>query len=294
MATEADLRLALTMLGTPLHMENNQAMVLSDTSKVGMFDYHACNRNVDAAWVPVIGKEIEQMAVKGAIMHLIAAVDIREINTIIHNSRTQEDAPEAFKAIILDGQHRLAYYREAHKKEPARILRFYVTVYVVSSDLEIRQLIADINKTRPMTTTDNADMNGRLRFVQEWDKYTVGFHTRRCVRRVKNSQLLRQPGISKALASMTDAQIFAKLGEIAGRYKKRFENAPDKFKASVPALVGRSCHLYQLVNDTDGWLDEFIPTTAVPAAIGDLIVIDDEPVQKPPSPKRQREIEEIN
>lgn len=248
-----DLKLALNWIGTPLNITARQALVVSGSAYLEHFDIHPGNRNIDHGWVQQMKSEIVTMTANGEMMILTVAIDFRDIMAFVVN---REEMLDTFKAIILDGQHRWQAFRELYH-ETGMPINFYVMVYLVNSDEQIKEKLMNLNKCREFTKEDAVEVSARVKFLQVWEEVAKPCEHRRCIRRIKNSKRLRSVNITNVLAKMTPEDIRNKLFKIAALYYKQFQDTNDKFKKSVPGQVITSTKLYQLSCDDDAWLDHF-------------------------------------
>jgi hypothetical protein len=269
----ADLAEALKWLGNVVYCDpngTNQAFLCSDVSFVGHFDVDPANRSVNDEWVREMKKEIVALHAKNEMMTLTAAIDKRTIAAFIHAKDNDEDLG-MFKAILLDGQHRWTALKQLRDEKPKVEFKFFLIVYIVESDDEIRQRLLQLNKRREFTTSDAAEVDGRLKFLKAWNQSTLGSENRVCVRRIRNHELLRNASIVKCLMKMSESEIHKKLYEIASSYEGRYKASSDRFKKSVAGQIIRSTGLYQLVNEDGQWLEEICNSNST----SDVIVLDD-------------------
>lgn len=253
----ADLAQALAWLGNVVYCNESgtkQAFLCSDVSYIGRFDLDPANRNINPEWVREMKKEVLMLHSQNEIMTLTAAIDKRNIAAFIEAKNSGEDLG-MFKAILLDGQHRWSALKQLRDEQPGVPFRFFLTVYVVEDDEEIKKRLMQLNKRREFTSSDAAEVDGRLRFLKVWNAVTLGNENRVCVRRIRNNELLRKVSVIKALMHMNEDAIRSKIMEIAQKYKQEYEGSNERVKRSVVGQVIRATGLYQLIDANGAWIE---------------------------------------
>lgn len=254
-----DLAQALNWLGQVVYCNQDgtrQAFLCSDVTYVGRFDLDPANRNINDEWVREMKTEIKALHERNEMMTLTAAIDKRSIAAFIEAKMSGEDLG-MFKAILLDGQHRWSALKQLRDEQPGTPFKFFLIVYVVDNDEEIKMRLMQLNKRREFTKADAAEVDGRLRFLKVWNQVTLGHENRVCVRRIRNSELLRKVPVIKALMNMSEDQIYQKIHQVAQKHQAAYEASEDRFKRSMAGKVVRATGMYQLVKDDASWIDEF-------------------------------------
>lgn len=261
---------ALDMIGTRLHTNGQQALVLSNNTLVDkLYDMTNVNRDIDDAWVQKMKAEVLHMADHGQNMTVTVGIDVRDIRAImaaLQANATEEERRilyEGFKVRVYDGQHRLKALSELYYERPHAKYEFYALVYIIQNNEDEKLLLEKLNTRREFTQKDQQVVDARKMFLDVWDQVTGERNeTRLCVRNIRTTKRIRSPHITEALSKMSASQMREKLFKIAENFRADFtkECETPKFVGSAVYKVIADTKLYQLVcyyrSRDDSWLEQ--------------------------------------
>jgi hypothetical protein len=245
-----------------------EAVVLCDNSLVDKwYDLTNINRDIDDAWVREMKQEIIRMHQEATFMtNIIVGIDVRDIESLVINDMLLDvnvHDHESFRAKVYDGQHRMKAYSELYRENPAQLYQFMVTVYLIHTDDQEKQLLEKLNKRREFTELDRKVVDGRKTFLDVWNEVTgVEHQSRMCVRNIRGSKKIRDKKITDALTKMSAKSMKEFIEKVADAYKDEFMNKckDPKFLRSAVFKVIADTQLYQLVRyynhipSADDWL----------------------------------------
>lgn len=235
-----------------------QALILSDASYISRFTLGSVNRNINPAWKDEMKKTIKQLHERKERYTAVACIDVRHVQGAIEDP----DAAHDFKAIILDGQHRMEALKELCLEDPAyRTYSFWMILYLVQSDDEMHQLLIDLDKRQAFSEEDTTAVTLRLRFIQAFKELTEGQETRRCVTGTLNHPVLRDSDILSQLKKHTKQSLKSLMLKCASEHKKSYEQSCLPSKGALAQTI-QITKLYQLVNWQSGlWIREMLAST---------------------------------
>lgn len=250
-----NLNIALGLLSEKTYdVSNKQALCLSSLEYINRFTLGSINRDINTEWVKEMKRSIIEMASVGRRTTVTVCIDVRDIQIAL----TDQEAGNEFKAVIIDSQHRWTAMQELKKENPLMEYKFWLIVYVVHNEDDMKQLFLDLDKRLEITTSDKEQISVRKRFVNAFSDLTEEHEKRRCVQRTKNLPVLRDQEVMRALSRLTTAEIKTKIQNIAEKYKREFESA-DLPKTSVLYQVINGTKLYQLIHWQSGsWVKEML------------------------------------
>jgi hypothetical protein len=229
-----------------------QALILSDGNHISKFTLGSINRNINSEWKKEIKKVMTELYDKKERTTLIACIDVRYINAAIEDP----DAASDFKAIILDGQHRLVSLRDLIAEDPKyKTYEFWVVLYIIQNDDEMLQLLKDMDKRIMFDQQDVSTIDIRMKFIKVFKELCQGQESRRCVTGTINHPILRDINILNEIKKYRSEELKTKIKNLAKTYKPKFELA----KLSKCALYDtiQATNLYQLIDWQSGlWIRE--------------------------------------
>lgn len=250
-----NLNIALGLLSEKTYdVSNKQALCLSSMEYIDRFALGSINRDINAEWVKEMKRSIIEMASVGRRTTVTVCIDVRDIQIAL----TDQEAGSEFKAVIVDSQHRWSAMKELKRENPLMEYRFWLVVYVVHNEDDMKQLFLDLDKRLDITPSDKEQIAIRKRFVNAFSELTDEHEKRRCVQRTKNLPILRDQEVMRALARLTTSDIKTRIQTVAEKYKREFETA-DLPKTSVLYQVINDTKLYQLIHWQSGsWVKEML------------------------------------
>ncbi len=236
-----------------------QALLLSDQSYLPRLAFGSVNRDVNPKWVAKLKTEMGRLVMSRERTLISACIDLREVQRAMEE---QEGATD-FKAIVLDGQHRVTCLNELLAEHPTMKYEFWLQIYIVSSEIEMMQLIDDFDKRLVISAKDKKIMSDRHAFTETFlHMVPKAHHHRRCITGVLNHKTLRDEKVVEALQKFTKETLRERFLAVANQYKDVYEKSPPK-STSVMAKVVEDTKLYFLIEwDKDGWIHEVLNTSA--------------------------------
>jgi hypothetical protein len=231
-----------------------QVLVLSDMSRLERFGLGSINRDVNPAWVQHLKPCLMESIHKKERITVVAAIDVREIIA----AHEDVEAARDFKAIILDGQHRLTALKEIKEDYPLIEYDFRVDLFLVSTDDELMELLSQINDVRKFSQDDADATKTRQRFVQVLNKLAKNQKNRRCITGTRNHSALRNAKVMASLGMKTSQEIEKKILMIAKKHECEWNEykSPELERSALGQTI-QSTGLYQLINWQSGkWLHE--------------------------------------
>lgn len=232
-----------------------QALLLSDQSYLHRLGLGAVNRDVNAKWVAKLKPEMTRLVMARERTTISACIDLREVKRAIEEQNGAAD----FKAVVLDGQHRVTCLTEMLAEHPTLRYDFWLQIYIVSSELEMMQLIEDFDKRLVITAKDKKTMQDRHMFTDTFLKLVSKVHHhRRCVTGVLNNKTLRDEKVVEALQNIDPADLAKRFMAVAEKYKAKYEANPPK-PTSVVAKVVEDTKLYFLTEyERPEWIYDIV------------------------------------
>jgi hypothetical protein len=233
-----------------------QALLLSDQSYLHRLALGSVNRDVNPKWVAKLKTEMSRLVMARERTLISACIDLREVQRAMEEQNGAVD----FKAVVLDGQHRVTCLNELLADHPTMKYEFWLQIYIVSSEIEMMQLIDDFDKRLVISAKDKKVMQDRHTFTETFlELVPKSHHHRRCVTGVLNHKTLREEKVVEALQNVESKQ---KLREgfmrIAERYKSVHDKSPPK-ATSVMAKVVEDTKLYFLIEwEKPEWIYELL------------------------------------
>lgn len=259
------LHTALGWIGSVIHKDGEQALVLSNNSLVDkLYEVTNVNRDIDPAWVQEMRKEILSMHEKGRRMLVTVGIDCRDIKTCVEAQADKEQLThdEHFRVRVYDGQHRLMAMSQLYAENPNQKIEFYVVVYLIENTAQEKELLVKLNCRREFTEKDQKVVDARKAFLDLWNEITGEKHENRlCVRNIRASKRIRDARVTEALSKMDIQGMKNKLSEISQKYYEEFRKMCEnrKFVNSVVYQVIWDTKMYQLVcyytAKDDSWLN---------------------------------------
>ena len=199
-------------------MNHKQALCLSNLDYLDKFTLGSINRNINIKWVKEMKTSLIEMHAIERRTTIMVCIDIRDIQIAL----TDLEAAKEFKALICDGQNRVTALKELKKENPDMQYKFWLVVYIIQSEDEMKKLLFDLDKRLDITPSDKKQIEIRQNFINAFSKLTQNFDKKRCVQRTKNHAILRNEDIIRALSKFNEDQIYEKIKECALLYKKDF------------------------------------------------------------------------
>ena len=245
---------AATILGTKILSCNPQQLLIeSDQSFLPRFTIHELNRNVDENWVHQMKVEIMKNAMGKECMTLTLAIDERMIQAAM--AEPEGDIHGGFKAIVLDGQHRLAGMNQLIHEMPSINFKIWLIVYIVKNDQEILNRLETLNKRRNFSEADNNKILVTRQFLEAFETVHGPNHqTRRCIMNVRKSPILKSEEFIKKHRLTTVDKFETKIRVVSEMYKTRVEECGGK-KGTLFEVI-KSTGLHQLIDHSCNWLME--------------------------------------
>lgn len=237
-------------------VNGRQALLLSDQSYLQRLALGSVNRDVNPKWVAKLKTEMSRLVMARERTTISACIDLREVQRAIEEQNGGAD----FKAVVLDGQHRVTCLKELLEEHPTMKYDFWLQIYIVSSEIEMLQLIEDFDKRLTISAKDKKTMNDRHMFTETFLQLVPkSHHHRRCVTGVLNHKTLRDEKVVEALQKIKDqASLKARFLAVAKKYKDAYDENPPK-ASSVMAQVMNDTKLYFLMNwDRAEWIHDIL------------------------------------
>jgi hypothetical protein len=252
--TTKEFSFAASILGTKILSCNpQQILVESDQSFLSRFTIHELNRNVDENWVHQMKVEIMKNAMAQECMTLTLAIDERMIQTAM--AEPEGDIHGGFKAIVLDGQHRLAGMKQLVQEMPSINFKIWLIVYIVKNDQEILNRLETLNKRRNFSDADNIKILVTKHFLEAFEAIHRPAHqSRRCIMNVRKSPILKSDAFIKKHRLTTVDKFESKIRVVSEMYKARAEECEGK-KGTLFEVI-KSTGLHQLIDNSCNWLME--------------------------------------
>lgn len=230
-----------------------QALLLTDQSYLHRLGLGSVNRDVNIKWVAKLKTEMSRLVMARERTTISACIDLRDVQRAMEE---QEGAAD-FKAIVLDGQHRVTCLNELYADHPTMKYDFWLQLYVVSSEMEMLQLIEDFDKRLVISSKDKKTMQDRHKFTESFlELVPKSLHHRRCVTGVLNHKMLRDEKVVEALQKI--GPLRDRFLRVAESYKSSYERSPPK-ATSVMAKVIEDTKLYFLIAwEKDDWIQELV------------------------------------
>jgi hypothetical protein len=229
-----------------------QALILSDASHLHKFTLGSINRNVNPDWKLEMKKELKTLHVKKERTTFVACIDVRYIKGALEDPEAAQD----FKAIILDGQHRICSLRELVSEDASfKDYEFWVVLYIIQNDEEMEQLLKDLDKRIAFNLDDIVTIDVRMRFIKAFKELTVGQESRRCITGTINHNVLRDSDVLNEIKKFNKSEIKALILKSAEQYKSKFEMAKLHKGALLDTIM--KTNLYNLIDWQSGsWIRE--------------------------------------
>ena len=229
-----------------------QALILSDGSNISKFTLGSVNRNINPEWKKEIKQVMKELYDKKERTTLIACIDVRYIKAAMEDP----EAASEFKAIILDGQHRLVSLRDLIEEDQKyKSYEFWVVIYIIQNDEEMLQLLKDMDKRIAFNEQDVSTVDIRMKFIKAFKELCQGQESRRCVTGTINHPILRDINVLNEIKKYSHEELKTKIKSIAKSYKPRFDLS--KLSKSALSDTIKATHLYQLIDWQSGlWVRE--------------------------------------
>lgn len=257
--TAEHLQEAAKLLGKQLLdsvVNGRQCLLLTDQSYLHRLALGSVNRDVNQKWVAKLKTEMSRLVMARERTVITACIDLREVQRAIEEQNGGAD----FKAIVLDGQHRVTCLMELLASHPTMKYEFWLQLYIVSSEMEMMQLIEDFDKRLVISAKDKKTMQDRQLFTETFlQMVPKEHHHRRCVTGVLSHKTLRDEKVVEALQGMSDVGMLkTRFHAVAQSYRRIAEENPPK-STSVMAKVLEDTKLYFLMEyDKPDWIYEVV------------------------------------
>ena len=258
--TAAHIEYAASLLGTKLLSSTpTQALIESNQSYIDRFDVHEINRNVDRQWVAQMKMEIMKTIMASECMTLTLAIDERLIKMAMSDSDNQDNQDNqefgGFRAIILDGQHRIAAMKEIMREMPSTTFKMWLIVYLVKDDLDIKTKLEAINLRRTFSQADTDKVAVTMNFLTAFERATAAeTRPRRCLQRVRKSAILKSEAFVAKHRTTTVAEFETKIRKSSTDCANG-SNGTNARKSAVNCTVAVT-GLYQLFDASCSWLND--------------------------------------
>lgn len=223
-----------------------QALLLTDQSYLNRLALGSVNRDVNPKWVSKLKAEMSRLIMSRERTLITACIDLREVQRVIEEQNGATD----FKASILDGQHRITCLKELFEEHPTMKYDFWLQIYIVSSDIEMMQLISDFDKRLVISAKDKKTMQDRHTFVESFlELIPRSHHHRRCITGIRNHKALRDDVVVNALQKSVTSKdtLQNRFRAVAEKYKESYDKSPPK-NTSVLAKLIDDTKLYFLID----------------------------------------------
>ena len=232
-----------------------QAMCLSSARKCDKYSLSSINRNVDMKWVNEIKTNILQMKKDDIKTTISICIDLNDVRACFEDKEAEED----FKAMIIDGQHRVEAMKQLCREDRDFDYSFYLIVYICENSNEMQDLFINLNKHLPITQINIKEKDTRKRFVDAFSRCTINCDDRRCIQRTKNHPILRNMNVMTKLYTMSVSEIEEAIYSIAKKYKEEFKNSQKLKPTSVVYRTIKTTKTYQLVDWEEGnWIKQML------------------------------------
>ncbi len=228
-----------------------QALLLSDHTYLHRLTLGSVNRDVNTKWVGKLKREMHHLIMARERTTITVCIDLRDVIRAIEEQTGAVD----FKAIVLDGQHRVACLKEMFATHPQLQYEFWMQVYIISSELEMETLINDLDRRLPITAKDKKTIQDRRSFAEAFlSLIPAVHHTRRCVTGTLNHKVLRSEAVVEALQTTTTDDIVQRIRDLAQESEKEYRAANVK-STSILHKVIEDTKLYHMMHWESGeWI----------------------------------------
>lgn len=234
-----------------------QAMGVADFSKLDAMKLGSANRNVNAEWVDDLMRTMfSELHTRKERTLLTLCIDLREVQAALEDP----EARAAFRAVILDGQHRWTAMRQIRDNHPGVDIPFWVTVNLVRTDAEMHDIITRLERRSPITDIDRLVMEARKRFKDALMLLVGANNLRRhAFHEAADHPVLREPRVCAALARVptVDAMRDA-LARLATEYEARYRACTKGSLGGGQRAIIKSCHLYFFMADPREWVPHML------------------------------------
>lgn len=228
-----------------------QALLLSDHTYLHRLTLGSVNRDVNPKWVSKLKREMHNLIMARERTTITVCIDLRDVIRAIEEQAGATD----FKAIVLDGQHRVACLKEMFATNPRLQYEFWMQVYVMSSEVEMESLIEDLDRRLPISAKDKKTIQDRRSFAEAFiSLIPASHHTRRCITGTLNHKVLRMEAVVEALQHTNTEDLVKRIREMAQASEDEFRKSSIK-SSSILYKVIEDTKLYQLVHwETGDWI----------------------------------------
>jgi hypothetical protein len=246
------------ILGKVVSAHKNQCFVDSDNTYLRFLERHHANRLVDTDWVQELEKDMYAMITDGDVCEIEVAVILSDIQSYL----ADQDRGEDFKAVIVDGQHRVEAFKNIMKKHPNLRFPIWFKVYLVNTDDDIDKLIEKINNRRSFNQMDYAKKKVNATFIKAITQL-VGEKNmnRRYILKVKRCKLLNDLKFVEKYKMATENDFIGVLNALSEQYKAACLNAvtlDQKYSKSAVFQLIIASKQYQFMAEPEEWITKMM------------------------------------
>ena len=242
-----------------------QALGAADFSKLDALKLGSANRNVSAEWVnDLVRTMFMELHERRERTMLTLCIDLREVQAALEDP----EARAAFRAVILDGQHRWTAMRAIRDAYPGTNIPFWVTVHLVRTDEEQQDIITRLDRRSPITDVDRVVMEARARFKEALMLVVGPANIRRhAFHEAADHPVLREPRVCAALTRVATVDAMRdKLARLSVEYEPRYRACVKGDLGGGPRAIIRTSQIYFFMADPREWVPHMLLGDALPAA----------------------------
>ena len=259
----AALNHAASILGTKIiSSKDHQCLIESNSTFMKFFERHPMNRHVDMDWVKELKSEMMKMIMAKECTMIDLAVSKIDIETAVKDADPTKDQG-GFKAIILDGQHRMEALKQIANEIPANTFDIWLRVFIVDNDEDVINRIEILNKRRGFNQSDIDKQATNKNFLAAVEKKigTANLRRQYYIKLKKAAKLNDKTWVNNH-KNMTVTQFCNKLDTIAQDHYARYlgmikdQNGSDtKFSKSAIGQIIKESKMFQfIVEDPNEWI----------------------------------------
>lgn len=252
------LNYAASILGTKIiSYKDHQCLIESNNTYIRFFERHPMNRHVDMDWVKELKSEMLSMLLAKECTMIDLAVNINDIETAIRDpDYTKEQG--GFKAIILDGQHRIEALKQIVQENKDISFDIWLRVFIVNRDEDIIKRIDTLNKRRGFNQSD-IDKQGTVQNFLLAIQQIIGSSNlkRQYYIKIKNSKILNDKNWINKNKLNTTQDFIKKINNISLKYINQYECKieDEKFNRSIINQTIKDTNMYQFIEiDPNEWI----------------------------------------
>ena len=213
-----------------INPNETEAILVSNTSFLDKYTVGAINRDVNMPWVNKLCSDaFPRMIRDGTFTEVVACINRSDIFNVYENELNETE----FKAMVVDGQHRMEAMRKLVQNgtiTAARPFEFIVRLLIIENEKDLAQRLLDLNNRLNFSLQDEKVVETRVDFINCFiqfitNRFGYPVTRRHVVQNVQRSDILREPEVLKKITACNTTSILYQKFErlmLDAEYKKQY------------------------------------------------------------------------